>query len=240
MGEKRFGYALVPLKAGEFTLPPVRLTYFSPGEEAYKTVSSQPLLLRVTPGAQEEPRAPAGADSPAREQPAASEPSQREVEFLHKDILPLKEGLEAIEDASPLPEGAFWLLLLAPGLCLGLGVLGARLLRGEKPLPVLQAQQARRLLEDARQVQDPATALGLCSRALVAAVNARCAGASAAMTSDEARERLRCAGLAPELAAQAAALLERLDALRYGGNADADSRLAALEETTAMLGRLRP
>ncbi len=244
VGEKRFGYALVPLTSGEYTLPPVRLTYFSPREEAYKTVSSQPLLLTVTPGAQEAPPPPpspqASEDSPAQEQPADPAARQREVEFLHKDILPLKEGLEAIEDASPLPEGAFWLLLLAPGLGLGLALLGARLSRGEKPLPVLQAQQARRLLEEARQEQDPASALGLCSRALVAGVNARCAGASAAMTSDEARERLRCAGLAPEVAAQAAELLERLDSLRYGGKADADSRLAALEEIAAMLGRLRP
>lgn len=244
MGERRFGYALVPLKAGEYTLPPVRLTYFSPREEAYKIASSQALLLTVAPGAQEalpHPPSPRASEaSPTQEQPTASAPSQREVEFLHKDILPLKEGLEAIDDASPLPAGAFWLLLLAPGLCLGLALLGARLRRGEKPLPVVQARQARRLLEEARQEQDPASALGLCSRALVAAVNARCAGVSAAMTSDEARERLRCAGLAPKIAHRAAELLERLDALRYGGTADAGARLAALEETTAMLGRLRP
>ncbi len=242
VGEKRFSYALVPLTSGEITLPPVRLTYFSPREERYKVISSKPLVLTATPGPQEVPpsqtRAP--EDSPAREQLNASAPLQREVEFLHEDILPLREGLEAIEDASPLSARAFWILLLAPGLGLGLTLLGARLLREEKPLPVLQAQQARRLLDEARREQEPASALGLCSRALVAGVNARCASNSAAMTYSEVRDRLRCAGVNQEIAAQAAGLLERLDALRYGGKADAGSRLAVLEETEAMLGRLRP
>ena len=246
-GSKTFSFVLVPLDPGSYTLPPVGVTYFSPEQGRYLSAASTPVSLDVAPAKHGEATGsseptPSGTPRDKAQETApqqAKTPAQQEVEFLHKDILPLKESLEAIEDTAPMGSAAFWLLLFAPVFGFGLIWLMIRLSNGEKPVSATQAELARQLLEQARKESDPAQTLGLCSRALVAAVNGRCNCAGAALTYSEARERLNCEGLDQETVDQAAGLLERLDSMRYGGAAAERSRNAALEETSTMIRRLR-
>lgn len=49
-GTKRFEYSFIPEKEGDYSIPPVSFAYFDPSGKIYKTVSSQPVLLRVAAG----------------------------------------------------------------------------------------------------------------------------------------------------------------------------------------------
>ncbi len=50
-GHKRFSWVLVPERAGEYVIPKLRLPYFDPEEGGYRVAVTEPLALRVAPGA---------------------------------------------------------------------------------------------------------------------------------------------------------------------------------------------
>jgi hypothetical protein len=54
-GEKVFEKLFIPKEAGQYTVPPFRLTYFDPEAGAYRTAETEPLALTVKPGAPEDP-----------------------------------------------------------------------------------------------------------------------------------------------------------------------------------------
>ena len=49
-GTKRFSWVLIPRRAGELAIPAVEYAYFDPETEAFRTASSAPMTLEVTPG----------------------------------------------------------------------------------------------------------------------------------------------------------------------------------------------
>ena len=51
-GSRQFEFALMPLEAGDQTIPPVEFSYFDPVAHAYKTIKSQAFNIKVTPGKQ--------------------------------------------------------------------------------------------------------------------------------------------------------------------------------------------
>ena len=50
-GRKLIEYPFTVSKAGDYTLPSIRFSYFDPGEERYITLETKPLSFTVTPGA---------------------------------------------------------------------------------------------------------------------------------------------------------------------------------------------
>lgn len=53
-GEKTFKFALVPLKEGNYQIPPLTLSYFNPIEKRYVTTEAAPIQLEVLPGENDE------------------------------------------------------------------------------------------------------------------------------------------------------------------------------------------
>lgn len=51
-GSRQFEFALMPLEAGEHTIPPVEFSYFDPAANAYKTIRSKTFTIKVSPGKQ--------------------------------------------------------------------------------------------------------------------------------------------------------------------------------------------
>lgn len=49
-GSKTFEYILIPRIRGEYTIPPVTLTYYNPKKKTYKTIASQPHTIKVSKG----------------------------------------------------------------------------------------------------------------------------------------------------------------------------------------------
>lgn len=50
IGEKTFEYTLIPRYAGNFHIPPVKLTYFNPATKSYQTVSTKDFNITVNKG----------------------------------------------------------------------------------------------------------------------------------------------------------------------------------------------
>ncbi|PWV53954.1 BatD family protein [Chitinophaga sp. S165] len=51
-GSRQFEYALMPLEAGDQTIPAVEFSYFDVASNSYKSIRSQPFTVHVTPGKQ--------------------------------------------------------------------------------------------------------------------------------------------------------------------------------------------
>ena len=50
IGRRTYERTLVPREAGDFTIPPVRFTYFDPSKDSYETVSTDPIPVTVAKG----------------------------------------------------------------------------------------------------------------------------------------------------------------------------------------------
>jgi hypothetical protein len=236
-GQKVFRLALVPVKEGRYTIPPVRLSYFNTTQQRYEILETPPLEISVSPSTTQETLA-------AYKAPALDAPSfKQKVEFSGRDILPLKEGVDALVNRSSLP---FWLLLVllaSPGFLFtaALGVI--RITRKKTDPASVMAERAQSALREARQsigleASGSAFAASL-YRALRAAVFARAGREGESLTTLEAENLLTTQGLAEALVADTARLLERLEAAGYGGlDLTFENRKELLSETKALIDKL--
>lgn len=108
-GSRQFEYALMPLEAGEHTIPPVEFSYFDPAAQAYKTIKSKAFTIKVSPGKQTK--------------------QDKEDFSVDKNVLiPVRKApLHWIKDTGFVIGGFwYWLLLLIPSLSLVAGFLYRR------------------------------------------------------------------------------------------------------------------
>jgi len=105
VGRKVYRKALVPLEAGELTIPGLSLIYFDPEEGSYQTDRSPTIALAVAPSDGKEELRHTEASSPTTGKVA--------VKILADDILPLHKNLDALK---PAPLGSRPSLGLAAGL----------------------------------------------------------------------------------------------------------------------------
>lgn len=182
-----YRFALVPERPGRLVVGPFSLLVFDPARGRYERLTTASLSLAVTGQAATPPPLPGRS--------AAQKPSDT------------RDRRASDRSLSPIPFLALWLL---PGLLFGA-------LRGASAhtprSAALQATEARRLLRQARQEEDPANLHGL-YRALAAAIGAAAGRvpSAGALTPADARS-----ALPTPLGDRAARLLARLEAARFGG-----------------------
>ena len=145
-GKRVFRTALVPVKAGSFTIPPVSLTYFDTQRQAYQTLATDPIRLQVTPG--ENVQAAPVAAAPDH-QPAL----KKKVQFTGRDILPPKQDLDALTPRRPLSPAAFALWLLLPMALFGAVTLFQRRRQGDAGPAGRMKARARQALKAADQAK---------------------------------------------------------------------------------------
>lgn len=114
-GSKTFEYVLVPRSAGDIEIKPVALSFFDPHNRVYKTVSTRPLPLTVTKGADDLVAVGGGL-------------SKEDVRLIGQDIrfiatapLPF-HAIGAAFHRSPI----FYAMVMSPVLALGLALLYRR------------------------------------------------------------------------------------------------------------------
>ncbi len=91
-GEKVFKFALVPLKEGKKTLPPIALPYFDPVKKKYSTTETKPIALTILPTRDTEFLNI--AESFQSKGPSA----KNSVQILGEDILPIHTQLSDFEE----------------------------------------------------------------------------------------------------------------------------------------------
>jgi hypothetical protein len=235
-GEREFKLALVAVKPGEFTLPPVRLRYFDTDEGIYRTVSTPGFALQVKPGTQ--PDRLATADR--RDAGASGAVDKKRVVFIDRDILALKEGLSAVENQAALPLWWFVAGLLTPALLVAGSTLILSRVRRDQSDRHRFVKIARASLKQAHDIAGTGPdRLALLNKALMAALSLRTGWHRETITYAEAADMLSGQGGAADLVQELVDLMKEIDSQRYGGAAGAaslDKQL--LKRTERLVGRL--
>jgi hypothetical protein len=79
-GRKTFEYILIPLQSGKITIPSFKFAYFDPAKEAYRTLSTDPIVMTVQPVSEKEM------------QNVRLPPEQVDIRLLSKDIRYIKSS----------------------------------------------------------------------------------------------------------------------------------------------------
>jgi len=203
---------LQPLVAGTFELPPLELVSFDPRRGEYVTTRSRPLTLTATPS-------DFRLSVPAETTRGASAPGD-ELAFVHTI-----SGSPRLP-SPPLPErSAWWLLLTLP--LLGLAAFRTWLARQDRDRrdPVGRRRRealatARRRLDEASALADPAAALGQAAAAVRGFVADRDGRPTASVGTDEVAAHLQ-RQLDEARAQEARRLLQLCDGARFGRQDDA-------------------
>lgn len=232
-GSKVFRTALVPVKAGEFILPPVAWVYFDVQQAAYRTLKTQLPSITVTASA-------AAAEAPVAITPQPLARLKKRVAFTGRDILPPKERLTAIQSHELLGWPIFALAIAGPAMAFGCAVLMQRWRRPDTSPSAVMRARARQALKHAQaEAESGEGFLTALHQALTAAIFAAAGRTGEALTWKEAESTLLDIGIAKEAANQAAELLSKIESLKFSGGASEaipDRRL--LDQTRKMVREL--
>jgi hypothetical protein len=189
-GEILFRTALVPLKDGQYTLEPIALNFFDVSSGQYQTRFTAPVSITVHPS-REKDKIEVYSSSPSTE----AKPLKKNVEFTGRDILPLKEDMNALETQRDMGTAWFWALLLAPALlCLGVKVSLTLTTKKDDPSS-LMAQRAEQALKDACKPDASAEVFLTClSRSLISILLAKAGVKGESLTYAEAENILKSRG----------------------------------------------
>jgi hypothetical protein len=233
-GRKTFRTALVPVRAGAVVLPSARWTYFDVDRGEYRTVTAALPSLQVQPSE--------GTAAPAVVSAESTAMGQRRVELIGRDILPLKEGLEALHSRRPMPWPHFLLWMVIPALAYGTLCLVLRLRRSDLSAAARMRVKARQALKTAMSSgEDYDGFLTALYRALTAAIFSKAGRGGEALTWLEAEAALRDADQDPQISRQAAELLSAIEAAKFSGRTlGAEQHDDLLARTRQMVRRLAP
>lgn len=241
-GKKIFRLALVAIKDGTFTIPPITVNYFDVEKGQYQILVTPAFELDVAPSDQSGERQVAplineegtqDKDRPLR--------IKKKVEYTGHDILPLKESLDGVENRPGMSLAMFILLLILPAL--GAGGLKAILLytgRG-KSQASLMVRRAEKALKSAGKSGTPEDEfLSALYRAFISMVLSRGGMVGETLTTAEVRNILTKANLKQEDIHEAEDLLNRIESIRFSGGALNDAtRKELMDKTRQTIRRIR-
>ncbi len=102
-GYKQFEYPFIARAEGEYEIPPMEFSYFSPEKNAYVTLTTRPVTLRVAPDA-------SGGGQSAQ---VLRGPSKEDVRQLGSDIRFIKSGRPALHSTTtPMMFGTVYFVVL--------------------------------------------------------------------------------------------------------------------------------
>jgi hypothetical protein len=235
-GSKTFRLALVGVTAGDFNIEPVRLTYFNTDKKQYKTGESSPIHLSIRPSLQKDTLEVVSADKMEN-----TKVLKKKVIFTGRDILPLKEKMDALENQETISFGWFFVLLLSPALLYGILWTSVRITRKKDDPAIIMAERAETALKAARKsTNDPDKLLSYLYRALISAVLAKGGMKGESLTYSETETILQQNGISSQTAKEVTMLLMRIDSIRYGGEEKNPEFLKdLLQKIQKMIERLR-
>jgi hypothetical protein len=237
-GSRSFSTALVPLEAGELTVPAVKLTYFDPEAGSYRTTQTSPVTLSVRPAE--------GKEELRLTEPMAPNTGKVAVRILADDILPIYKDLDAVTEVpfGHRADGPWFAGLLAPPLVF-FGLLLAERRRRHLETNVEAVRRRSALKKALKGLDEVAKAsrdgsrrqlAELASRTLRGYVGDKVALEGSALTPAEAGEQLARCGVETSDVRETRTLLESFEAAQYAGAQAPGEDLAA--ELRSLLKRL--
>lgn len=235
-GKKVFRTALVPVKAGEYSLPPVRLSYLDSSTGEYRTESTRSLTLRVLPSEEKEELNIFTGPDTTTNRPAL----KKQVKLVGRDILPLSEDLDALNHREPLSLPLFLIMLIGPAVCY-------LTMRGVKAITRKDTDPAARMAERAAIAlkgadpsrDDDEIFLTHLYRALVSTILSKAGVVGESLTYAEVEEILHARGYAGKIGKKAAELLAQIESAKFSGSVmDPTSKTQLYSETKTLIGEL--
>ena len=234
-GSKTFRIALVAVTPGRFELPPAKLVYFDHRAQKYQRIGTEPFELTVeSSGAATD----LNAATPVTDKLEA-DTHKKNVEFTGRDILALKEDLDALEDQKPLSLIWFSLCLALPAVGYLAVRFGTGLLRKELTARNKMMLRAEKALKNAQKKELTGEVfLAFLYRALVAAIFAADGSTGESLTYLEAETILTRKGLSVDVVGRTVELLKKIDSAKYGGLVlDPQLKIELLAETRQRIKR---
>jgi hypothetical protein len=235
-GQKVFRTALVAVKPGIYTVGPVQISYFDVSKQDYVTLSTRLFSVTANPSAEAE-KVEIFSTPGAQEQLRFKKKS---VEFVGRDILPLKEELDALKNHRSINMFGFIILLSAPILFYSMVLIALKFSQKRKDPASIMAQRAENALKRARKIKDSREEFLTCLyRSLVAAIFATTGAKGESLTHLEAEEILGRSGYSEKIIMQSIELLKKIESARYGGlTLDGTFKSTILTETKNLVRRL--
>ncbi len=240
-GKKTFRLALVGVKEGSYTIPPVSMVYFDAEKGVYRVLSTQPVNITVNPSAggaaERKPTDDGGTTEAAKAPPGLI---KKKVEYTGHDILPLKESLSGAQNRFSFSFTGFVLGILLP-LVILCGLKTAVHYSGKgKTVSALMAERAENSLKKARQKGlDDGEFLALIYQAFVSSVFSKNGSTGETLTKREVRAILASKGCEGSMIEDAENLLDRIESGRFAGQTLDDAlRHSLLEDTKTMIRRI--
>jgi len=237
-GGKTWDFVLSPRNQGRTTIGSFSLSYFDPEDEAYHTVSTEPLSLLVTPG---------GGSMSADSSP---EVSRKGIETIASDIRYIKPDRETLETSDRRVYGslAYYLLYVLP-TCIFMVAFAVKKRRDaiERDTGLKRRlnawKQTQRRLAEAEELLDKGEKrdfFGKLSEAAVEYIGDSLNLDTASLTTEALEQILLEKGIPGELTKRVRKNLELCDFFRFSSNdSGAEARGDMLEDTRAMITELR-
>jgi len=143
---------------------------------------------------------------------------KKKVEFTGRDILPLKESLDSLENRRTLAPSRFALFLLTPAfLFLAVKAILIKTRKSDDPAR-LMAERAEKALKSACSHEASGEEFLSCLYlSLISVIFSKAKTKGESLTYTEAADILRSCGYADDIAKQAARLLEKIESAKFGG-----------------------
>lgn len=233
-GKKVFRTAIVPVKPGNYSLAPIRIAYFDVSKGQYEIRTTRPISLMVSPSGEKDKAEVFSA--PISE----GNSLKKKVEFTGRDILPLKESLDSLENRRALAPPRFALFLLIPAF-LFLAVKSLLVISRKSDDPArLMAERAEKALKSACAPETSGEEFLSCLyRSVISIIFSKAGTKGESLTYTEASDILRSCGYAEDIAEHAAALLEHIESAKFGkGTVDEAFKEKLLSETKEIVRSL--
>ncbi len=211
-GFKIFKKAIVPVNPGKYEIKPVSLIYFDVDKKAYKSVSTQPISLDVSPSEQ--------IHLALQPLNTNNRPStiKKEVALVNRDILEIKEGLKVLKNYKEINLGFFIVLLSIPGiLFFGVKIFTMALKREPSIEKIMQEKAKFHFKKAIKLNKEGKDFLSNLYSSLVSSILSKADKKGETITIKEARIILTDAGIDNEKIDQVTALLENIESVRFGG-----------------------
>lgn len=235
-GKKVFRMALVPVKAGKAVVGPFELSYFNTDKGLYERIRTKSFAVDVAPA----PGKDQDQTFPDASGQLPGDFKKKKVEFIHRDILPLKEDPDALASRQEMPLSGFILLLLIPVFGYGVGKGVFLFVNKDEDNKIRMARRAKAALKNAeKNKQDDDRFLSCLYGAVVSLVLSVANAKGETLTCREMEDILGKQAIPVEIRRRTMEFLNTIESCRYGGQAlDADLKKHLLSEIRILARRL--
>jgi len=211
-GKKTFKMAIVPTQTGDFKIDPVKISYFDSKAGSYKTIETEPVIIRVSEGENTKINPSSAAKTGEKSENPKAVPS-----VSGNDIFHIKTSLEILENKFFISLMWFTLLLFAPPAGFLVFYISARIRsKGKTVSARLKADSFAALKRSAETVSGDEF-LSLVHRALALAVASKTDGVYESLTSSEIRTKLKKCGVSDDLVNEFSFFFEEIEMQRFSG-----------------------